>query len=65
MQTENHPDSVMAIAAKAGPPISVSLASLAGADISTIILWLTLIYTILMITHKLYQMYKDFRGQPR
>lgn len=50
------------IAAKAAPPVSVSLASVAGYQVSEILLWATLVYTVLMIGHKLYQIYKDIKG---
>lgn len=50
------------IAAKAAPPVSVSLASVAGYQVSELVLWATLIYTALMIAHKLYQIYKDVKG---
>ncbi len=50
------------IAAKAAPPVSVSIATVAGYQISEILLWATLIYTVLMIGHKLYQIYKDVKG---
>ena len=48
-----------ALIAKAAPPVSVSIASIAGIQVSEILLWATLIYTILMIGHKLYSIYKD------
>lgn len=47
------------LVAKAGPPVSVSIASIAGVPVSEILLWATLVYTVLMIGHKLYQIYKD------
>lgn len=47
------------IATKAAPPATVSLATLSGYQVSEILLWATLIYTVLMIGHKLYQIYKD------
>ena len=47
------------LVAKAAPPISISIASIAGYQVSEILLWLTLLYTVLMIGHKLYQIYKD------
>lgn len=54
------------IAAKAAPPVSVSLASVAGYQVSEILLWATLVYTVLMIGHKLYQIYKDvIKGECR
>jgi hypothetical protein len=45
--------------AKAAPPATVSLATLAGYQVSELLLWATLIYTVLMIGHKLYTIYKD------
>jgi hypothetical protein len=59
----NTAESVSAIAAKAGPSVSVSLATIAGYNLSDVILWATLIYTVLMITHKLYHMWRDFTGK--
>ena len=47
--------------AKAAVPAGVSLATIFGYQVSDILVWATLIYTILMILHKVYQMYKDFR----
>ena len=55
----------IALATKAAPPISVSLATVAGIQVSEILLWATLVYTVLMIGHKLYQIYKDVRGECR
>lgn len=48
--------------AKAAAPVTVSLASIYGYQVSEILLWCTLIYTILMIGHKLFSIYKDIRG---
>ena len=50
-----------ALATKAAPPITISLATVAGYQVSELVLWATLIYTTLMIGHKLYQIYKDIR----
>ena len=47
--------------AKAAVPAGVSLATIFGYQVSDILVWATLIYTVLMILHKIYQMYKDFR----
>lgn len=47
------------MAAKASAPITVSLATVAGYQVSEILLWCTLIYTVLMIAHKLYSIYKE------
>jgi len=51
-----------AILAKAAPPATVSLASVMGVQVSELVLWSTLIYTLLMISHKLWQIYKDLRS---
>jgi hypothetical protein len=47
------------IATKVAAPATVSLATVAGYQVSEILLWATLVYTILMIGHKLYTIYKD------
>jgi len=39
----------------------VSLATLAGVQVSELVLWATLIYTVLMIGHKLIAIYKELR----
>lgn len=49
----------VSMATKAAAPVTVSLATVAGYQVSEILLWATLIYTILMIGHKLYSIYKD------
>lgn len=48
-----------ALATKAAPPVTVSLATVAGYQVSELVLWATLIYTTLLIGHKVYQIYKD------
>ena len=52
----------IALVTKAAPPVSVSLATVAGYQVSELVLWATLIYTALMIGHKLVQIYKDIAG---
>ena len=49
----------IALATKAAPPVTVSLATVAGYQVSELVLWATLIYTTLLIGHKLVQIYKD------
>lgn len=48
-----------AIAAKLAPPASVSIAYVFGIQVSELLVWATLIYTVLMIGHKLFQIYRD------
>lgn len=62
MSTHHAAESGAAIVAKAAPPATVSLATLAGYQVSEILLWATLIYTVLMIAHKSWVIYKDIRG---
>lgn len=57
--TEHQVDTAAAVTAKVAPPVGVSLATVAGYQVSELVLWATLIYTILMIGHKVYQIYKD------
>lgn len=61
MQTTS--ETMGAMAAKSAAPVTVSLATVAGYQISEILLWATLIYTVLMIAHKLYTIYKDVAGK--
>lgn len=62
MTTENHAtEGATAIVAKVAPPVTVSLATVAGYQVSELVLWATLIYTVLMILHKLYQIYKEVK----
>lgn len=63
MSTSHHTaESGATIIAKAAPPVSISIASVAGYQISEVLLWATLIYTVLMIGHKIYVIYKDVKG---
>ncbi len=60
--TANHPTESMAdMAIKATPPAGVSIANLAGYQINEILMWATLIYTILMIGHKLMTIWKELK----
>lgn len=58
-------ESGAAIAAKIAPPLSVSIATVYGVSVSELLLWATLLYTLLMIGHKIWQIYRDiFRARP-
>ena len=46
-------------AAKVAPPTAVTGLSFGGLELNQWILWGTLIYTVLLILHKLFQIYKD------
>lgn len=50
--------------AKAAPPASVSIATIAGVPVSELVLWATLLYTILMICHKAMAIWRDLRRAP-
>lgn len=51
------------IVAKVAPPATVSLATIMGVQVSELVLWATLIYTMLLISHKLWAIYKEFKGK--
>jgi len=56
-------ETTTAIAAKLAPPATVSLASVMGVQVSELVLWATLIYTVLLIGHKVWSIYKDFKNK--
>jgi hypothetical protein len=56
-------ETVAAITAKAAPPATVSIATLMGYQVSELVLWATLIYTILLICQKIWQIYKDIKDE--
>ena len=59
MTNETIVDGVVGASIKLAAPATVSIATIAGIDVSTIILWATLFYTILLILHKLWQMFRE------
>ena len=61
MTNEHTTEGAAALIAKVAPPVGVSLATVAGYQVSEILIWATLIYTVLMICHKCYQIYKDIK----
>ena len=61
MTAEHTTDTATAIVAKVAPPVGVSLATVAGYQVSELMIWATLIYTVLMICHKCYQIYKEVK----
>ena len=65
MNTTTHAaaDTGVALLAKVAPPVSVSLATVAGYQVSELVLWGTLVYTCLMIAHKLIAIYRDIVRQ--
>lgn len=61
MTSDHTTEGATALVAKVAPPVTVSLATVAGYQVSELVLWATLIYTVLMICHKLFQIYKDIK----
>lgn len=61
MTTDHTTEGAAALIAKAAPPVTVSLATVAGYQVSEVLIWATLIYTVLMICHKCYQIYKEVK----
>lgn len=58
----NTAETAVDIAVKASPPASVSIATLAGYQVSEILMWATLTYTLLMIGHKLLSIWREIRA---
>lgn len=54
-------ETASAVIAKAIPPATVSIATVLGIQVSELVLWVTLVYTIILIAHKLWQISKEFR----
>ena len=54
-------ETVGAIVAKVAPPATVSLATIMGIQVSELVLWATLIYTVLLISHKVWTIFKEFK----
>lgn len=54
-------ESASGIAAKASAPVGVSLATVAGFHIHDLVIWATLIYTVLMIGHKAFHIWRDIK----
>jgi hypothetical protein len=61
MIKEHAQEGTLSAAAKLGGPLTIAGATVAGYPVSELVLWTTLIYTVLMIVHKAWQMWKDFR----
>lgn len=59
MTAENLLESGAAVVAKLAPPATVSIATISGAYVNTFLVWATLFYTLLLISHKLWQMWRD------
>jgi hypothetical protein len=57
--TESGVETAATVTAKVAPPVGVSLATVAGLQVSELVLWATLVYTVLMIGHKVYQIYLE------
>lgn len=63
MATDHSTETAAAVISKVAPPVTISLATVAGIQVSELVLWATLIYTILMIFHKLWQIFKDMKDE--
>lgn len=62
METNHSTETVVAVTSKVAPPLTISIATVAGYQVSELVLWATLIYTVLMIGHKCWQIIKEFRS---
>lgn len=63
MATEHSTETVAVVMTKVAPPATISIATVAGYQVSELVLWATLIYTVLMIGHKCYQIVKEVKDE--
>jgi hypothetical protein len=61
--TQHTTETATVLAAKAAPPATISIATLMGYQVSELVLWATLIYTVLLICQKSWQIYKEVTGK--
>ncbi len=61
MATEYSTESAAAVIAKAAPPVTISLATVAGIQVGDLVLWATLIYTALLTIKTLWQMWRMYQ----
>ena len=54
-------ETVVALAVKSAPPVTVSIATVCGYPVSDVLVWATLIYTCLLIVQKIYHIYKEVK----
>ena len=54
-------DTVADMAVKSAPPATVVVADMAGMQVPQLVQWLTLIYLLMLVGHKGWQIYKEFR----
>lgn len=52
-------ETIAGAAAKLSPPVTVSLASIGGYQVSEVVMIVTLVYTIAMLIHKVWQICAD------
>jgi hypothetical protein len=52
-------ETIATAAAKLSPPVTVSLANIGGYQVSEVVMVVTLIYTIALLMHKLWQIFTD------
>lgn len=60
-----HVETGAAIATKLAPPVTISLASINGYPVSDVVLWITLVYTALLLGHKVWQVWKEVTKRGR
>lgn len=59
--TSHTSETAVTAAAKLAPPATASLATVSGYQVSEILIWATLVYTLLMIGHKIVTIIKEFK----
>lgn len=60
--TQSTAESTATLVVKAAPPVGVTVANIAGLPVSDMVLWATLLYTLLLIIQKGIAIWKDLRS---
>lgn len=55
-------DTAAYMTVKSAPPATVVVADMVGMQVPEIVQWLTLIYLVMLVGHKGWQIYKEFRS---
>jgi hypothetical protein len=51
------------LATRASPPVAVAAGNLMGMPLPDLVQWMTLVYLVLMISHKGWRMYREWTHQ--
>ncbi len=64
MNVSQQTETGIAMVARAAPPVAVVSANIAGMNIADWVQVVTLVYVVIMLCHKLWTMWKEWRDDP-